>query len=160
MVGKAPRRPYLSSVVLTAAVLSLTAFELRLFRDERRLADSEGVVIAISAGSPGDFYAYPAGTLVQVVLLLRSSTAGHFLPVEVPCSDFAMLECDFEPPVARLRSHFPSLPHRVVAPEHLPAAFDTLRNLQTARQHMRRRDSGHNESVPDPLLAARQSRLL
>jgi hypothetical protein len=145
---------------LTTAVLSLTASEPRLFRDERRLAGSGEAVTEIFAGSRGDFYAYPASTPVQVVLLLRSSVAGHFLPVEARCSDFATFECDFESPVVWLRSHCSLLSHRVVAAERPPAAFDMLRNLQTAPQRMRRPDAGHNGSVPEILLATRRSRPL
>jgi len=143
-------------VAFATVALSPFASLPRFFRGARRSAGSGEVVAGIFAGSDGGFYAYHASTPARVVLLLRSSIAGHFLPVEGMHSGPATPEGDFLPPAVQARSHCSLLPRRLVDVGLPPAVVDMLRNLQPALQSMRWPFAGHNESVPGLLSAVRR----
>src|SRR2546425_11905073 len=132
-----PRSAFALGQPLRATVaLSPIASLPRLFHGARRSAGSGEAVAGIFVGSAGGFYAYHASTPARVVLLLQSSIAGRFLPVEALHNGSATPECDFWPPAVQPRLHCSLLPRPLVDVGLPPAVVDMLCNLRPARQSM------------------------
>src|SRR6266550_726715 len=159
-IDRREKRSGTSYPLPASAVLSPIASLPRLFHGARRSAGSGEAVAGIFVGSAGGFYAYHASTPARVVLLLQSSIAGRFLPVEALHNGSATPECDFWPPAVQPRSHCSLLPRPLVDVGLPPAVVDMLCNLRPARQSMRSPFAGHSESVLEFLSAVRRRKFL
>ena len=116
------------------------AFLVQLFRDERRLNDSGGVVAGIFAGSGGgakSCCSYHHSMRVRVPSPRRCAEASRLLVSEVRRTALATLEFDFSLLLVRLKSRCFLLPRRLVHAGRLAAAFDMPCNLLPAPQSMR-----------------------
>ncbi len=107
------------------------AFLCRSFRGGRPSDGSGGAAAAMLAGlgnGAESYFAYHPSTPAPVVLLLQSSTARHFRPVEALRNGLATPECDCWPLLVepRLRCSLLSRPLADLGPP--AAAFDMLHN--------------------------------